>query len=330
MKTDLLIDAIGKIDAVYVEEARQWQEEHAAGKGQLWQEEHAAGKGQLWQEAYFAEEARQWQKEHSAAEEPSGASSTAGTRAYRFFGAHWRSLAAAACLILVLTGALAALRISHLSGTANKNNAGMESTGEDTCADQEQEEMDGAAPEETDEGDSTADGADSDPGSAHGSDEEEGDPGISDGSDEEGSNPGNASETEENSKPGEDENDRGPEDHTGAEPGEISQSGLKIPAEVTFVTVTYTAGGTSERFALAGAELERLKEWAAQLTLGEAESFADGAYPGDDSGEGALYAFDFGEAYPAFSYRGNGADCFVVAGDVWYPVLNPTDPPVER
>lgn len=281
MKTDLLIDAIGKIDAVYVEEARQWQ------------------------------------KEHSAAEEPSGASSTAGTRAYRFFGAHWRSLAAAACLILVLTGALAALRISHLSGTANKNNAGMESTGEDTCADQEQEEMDGAAPEETDEGDSTADGADSDPGSAHGSDEEEGDP-------------GNASETEENSKPGEDENDRGPEDHTGAEPGEISQSGLKIPAEVTFVTVTYTAGGTSERFALAGAELERLKEWAAQLTLGEAESFADGAYPGDDSGEGALYAFDFGEAYPAFSYRGNGADCFVVAGDVWYPVLNPTDPPVER
>lgn len=281
MKTDLLIDAIGKIDAVYVEEARQWQEEH------------------------------------SAAEEPSGASSTAGTRAYRFFGAHWRSLAAAACLILVLTGALAALRISHLSGTANKNNAGMESTGEDTCADQEQEEMDGAAPEETDEGDSTADGADSDPGSAHGSDEEEGDP-------------GNASETEENSKPGEDENDRGPEDHTGAEPGEISQSGLKIPAEVTFVTVTYTAGGTSERFALAGAELERLKEWAAQLTLGEAESFADGAYPGDDSGEGALYAFDFGEAYPAFSYRGNGADCFVVAGDVWYPVLNPTDPPVER
>lgn len=248
MKTDTLIDAIGKIDAVYVEEAQLWQKQR-----------------------------------------------TSRVIKFSFHGRTRRILATAACLLLVTAGVFAALRSAYFSdksdGAAVKN----ESSEWNDSADQEtQNTEEESAPGE----------AGSDNGSANEGDNSSGSPGEMDGTGEEL-----------------------PETENDAEVEEIAKSGLEIPEEVSFVTVTHGEGGTEERFALGGEKLESLKEWANNLTLGEAVTFEEGAYPGDNFEAGEYFFFDFGEAYPAFSYRDFG-DCYIVMEDVWYPVLNPTEPPV--
>lgn len=250
MKTDTLIDAIGKIDAVYVEEAELWQKQR-----------------------------------------------TSRVINFALNGRTRRILATAACLLLVTAGVFAALRSAYFSdksdGAAVENGS---SEWDGSVGQETQDTEEESAPEES--------GGDN--GSTNEGGNSSGSPGDMDGTGEE--LPGTENE---------------------AEVEDVAKSGLEIPTEVSFVTVTHGEGGTEERFALGGEELESLKEWANNLTLGEAVTFEEGAYPGDNLEAGEYFFFDFGEAYPAFFYRDFG-DCYIVMEDVWYPVLNPTDPPMQR
>lgn len=99
---------------------------------------------------------------------------------------------------------------------------------------------------------------------------------------------------------------------------------LRIPEEITEVTVVHYSCGKEKRAVLKGDRLEELRAWAEGLILGEGIIFGQGEAPGEESDGGEVYDFQFGEE--EFSYHVFG-ECYIVVGDIWYPVLNPTEPP---
>ena len=76
---------------------------------------------------------------------------------------------------------------------------------------------------------------------------------------------------------------------------------------------------------LTGEESASLERWALALDL-TAESFPEGETPGDRDG-GSGYTFQLGGH--SFSYILTGADNYVLLGDTWYRVENPSDPPLS-
>ena len=76
---------------------------------------------------------------------------------------------------------------------------------------------------------------------------------------------------------------------------------------------------------LTGEESASLERWALALDL-TAESFPEGETPGDRDG-GSGYTFQLGGQ--SFSYILTGADNYVLLGDTWYRVENPSDPPLS-
>lgn len=134
-------------------------------------------------------------------------------------------------------------------------------------------------------------------------------------------------------------------DQEGAADGADSDQGgvIRIPKEAAQVMVFYERGGTKEEYLAEGEDLLALRQWADGLLLGEALSLPEETPPSSlfeesvgenpDSPEtGTVYLFRFtGEesAQEEFSYRNYGS-CYIVTQDTWYPVKNPSDPPLPN
>lgn len=102
---------------------------------------------------------------------------------------------------------------------------------------------------------------------------------------------------------------------------------LEALGDTESIAATRYSGGREEAYTLDKADLEALKEWINNLTLGEEVAFEEGAYPGEVSEGGEVYYFETLEGGAVFSYRAFG-DCYLVLKDHWYPVLNPAQPPL--
>lgn len=121
--------------------------------------------------------------------------------------------------------------------------------------------------------------------------------------------------------PGDEATERGTEADT------VKNHLLEALGDTESIAVTRYSGGSEEAYTLEAADLEALKEWINNLTLGEEVTFEEGAYPGEASEGGEVYYFEALEGGTVFSYRDFG-DCYLVFKDHWYPVLNPAQPPL--
>lgn len=98
-----------------------------------------------------------------------------------------------------------------------------------------------------------------------------------------------------------------------------------IPEEVTEMTVTHIRSGEETEYMIDGAKLDEMKNWASHLSM-KHKVYKDGSTPGDMDG-GEVYSFHMEGEYTEFSYIINGKnDCYILMGDEWYAVSNPTDP----
>ena len=98
-----------------------------------------------------------------------------------------------------------------------------------------------------------------------------------------------------------------------------------FPDQTSQMEASRFDGGGSVTWDLTGEESASLERWALALDL-TAESFPEGEAPGDRDG-GSGYTFQLGGQ--SFSYILTGADAYVLLGDTWYRVENPSDPPLS-
>jgi hypothetical protein len=98
-----------------------------------------------------------------------------------------------------------------------------------------------------------------------------------------------------------------------------------IPEEVTEVAVTHILSGKETKYTATGVKLGELKLWASNLSM-KHKVYKDGSTPGDGDG-GEVYHFNMGNNHTALSYIINGEnDCYMLIGNEWYVISNPTDP----
>ena len=98
-----------------------------------------------------------------------------------------------------------------------------------------------------------------------------------------------------------------------------------FPDQTSQLEASRFDGGGMVTWDLTGEESASLERWALALDL-TAESFPEGETPGDRDG-GSGYTFQLGGQ--SFSYILTGADNYVLLGDTWYRVENPSDPPLS-
>ena len=103
---------------------------------------------------------------------------------------------------------------------------------------------------------------------------------------------------------------------------------FSIPDDVTEVNVTHILSGQVSEGSIRGNDLLLLKEWVSGLQC-EQKTFAQGDTPGDTEGS-EVYSFTFdGKPDLDFSYIIYGEnDCYLLYGDTWHLVSNPSKPPV--
>ena len=111
----------------------------------------------------------------------------------------------------------------------------------------------------------------------------------------------------------------------GGSAAEISPLAAVFPDQTSGAEASYFSCGVATDWELTAAELEELETWALALELTE-QSFPEGESPGDRDG-GSGYTFQLGGQ--SFSYILTGADNYVLLGDTWYRVENPSDPPLS-
>ncbi|HHV11403.1 MAG TPA: hypothetical protein GXX75_14125 [Clostridiales bacterium] len=100
-----------------------------------------------------------------------------------------------------------------------------------------------------------------------------------------------------------------------------------IPKEVKAVTVTHILSGEIRGFTVEGTDLDGLRTWVDNLSLGSRVTFEVGEKPGENEEGGEIYDFDLGKDYMPLSYRDFGKDrCYFTVGDEWYSVLVPAAP----
>lgn len=268
MKTEILIDAIGQIDARYVEEAELWTP-----------------------------------KVDRSERKVSGFWSLSRKRA----------LATAACFALIVTGLLVALRnpgredmadgahmgANNLKGSEESQEAGGDSGGMENGASDQAGGAGQSYGEGQSDGASQSDGG----GQSHGAAQE------------------NGAGQRDADAPG----DKATQGVTEADT--VKNHLLEDLGDTESIAVTHYSGGREEAYTLDKADLEALKEWINNLTLGEEVTFEEGAYPGEASEGGEVYYFETLEGGAVFSYRDFG-DCYLVLKERWYPVMNPTEPPL--
>lgn len=101
-----------------------------------------------------------------------------------------------------------------------------------------------------------------------------------------------------------------------------------IPADADCIKMTHIRCGEEKTYTIDGENLEELKAWAARLSVVDELKFKDGEYPGQDEEGGEIFQFDLGAGHSPVSYC-IFSDCYLVIGQTWYLVGNPTPPPVE-
>ncbi len=101
-----------------------------------------------------------------------------------------------------------------------------------------------------------------------------------------------------------------------------------VPDDGACAIVRVTVGMQSVEKSVNGAELAQLKAWISGLRCTE-ESFESGQSPGDANGA-ELYEIDLFSAndIASYAYVKTGGGAFLLAGQVWYSVAEPGDPPV--
>lgn len=109
---------------------------------------------------------------------------------------------------------------------------------------------------------------------------------------------------------------------SGAEGNIEKERKFEIPGEVTEVTVIHWNSETESTDTVKGLALTKLRAWADGLILGEAVPFEAAESSGENAEE--VYVFRFGGQEASY-YKDEV--CYLVMDDVWYPVLNPADPP---
>ena len=97
----------------------------------------------------------------------------------------------------------------------------------------------------------------------------------------------------------------------------------KIPEEAAEVEVVHYSGGREDKSLAEGNDLRDLRAWMENLELGEPIIYGEGEAPVGDGRESYVFRFEGGE----LSYRMYDT-CYLVVRDAWYPVQNPTAPPV--
>lgn len=113
---------------------------------------------------------------------------------------------------------------------------------------------------------------------------------------------------------------------------QTADSGRLTPAcisdSVTKVDIIHHASGKSTHWTAEGEDVDNLRDWASKLEC-ELLEYEDGHSPGDSNG-GEIYIFTLAEGDALeFSYIINGPDrCYLLIEEIWYSVLNPSDPPV--
>ena len=113
--------------------------------------------------------------------------------------------------------------------------------------------------------------------------------------------------------------------------GWISQTDFAdmIGEDVTKIDITYHIGSSTTCWSVEGADIDLLREWLNNLDY-QYRYFFEGRTPGDSDG-GIVYEFVLtGVEQTRFCYviRGEN-DCYLLSGENWFPVSNPTDPPVS-
>ena len=98
-----------------------------------------------------------------------------------------------------------------------------------------------------------------------------------------------------------------------------------FPDQTGAAEASYFSCGVTTDWAMTAEELGDLETWALDLDLTE-QSFPAGETPGDRDG-GSGYTFRLGGN--SFSYILTGEESYILLGDAWHHVKNPSDPPVS-
>ncbi len=105
---------------------------------------------------------------------------------------------------------------------------------------------------------------------------------------------------------------------------------ISLPEEITSIEVGgYYNGGVIQSGEFVIKDFDAFKVWFAQLSL-EHREFEEGKTPGQTLAGGDAYEFDInnsGEIW--FTYVENGTT-YIIYGDEWYEVTNPSEPPFEE
>ncbi len=110
---------------------------------------------------------------------------------------------------------------------------------------------------------------------------------------------------------------------TGQEVNVPGEGGNLIGEDVTKIEIDYSIGSHYEHWTVEGEELNRIRDWANGLRY-EVHVYEEGRSPGDYFG-GYSYRFYFPEGQGQDFAIVNG---YLVIGETWYVVNNPSEPPV--
>ncbi|MCI9149455.1 MAG: hypothetical protein HFI42_03005 [Lachnospiraceae bacterium] len=255
----------------------------------------------------YVQEAEQW-REQASQRKRAEKGQSAGRGGSGYF---LRLAAAAACLLLVVGGAALALRNAELggmSGGADSNTNGGPEAGST--------ESGGPEAGSTESGSTEAGGSEAGSTESGGSEA---------GSTESGSTEAGGSEAG-STEAGGSKSGAGATAGAGEQEGAGEALGTripKIPEEAAEVEVVHYSGGREDKSLAEGNDLRDLRAWMENLELGEPIIYGEGEAPVGDGRESYVFRFEGGE----LSYRMFDT-CYLVVRDAWYPVQNPTAPPV--
>ena len=108
-----------------------------------------------------------------------------------------------------------------------------------------------------------------------------------------------------------------------------SKKAAVIGEDVTKINITYCIGSSTTSWSVEGVDIDLLRDWYNNLDY-QYRYFRAGQTPGNSDG-GIIYEFVLiGEEQTSFCYVICGEKaCYLLSGGNWFPVSNPTDPPIS-